>query len=137
MRRLTFAVAGCVLLASCVGGGAPLVEVEAPELVLDVTNATADEAVVGWTFDSEGHSGNGESLVSSCRRETLPVSSISGDYAISVDGKSVFEGAVPPRASADSFFVVRVTIGPDGDVEVDPPRVAQDAPDVTAAIPCG
>ena len=138
MRRLAVGAVS-VLLAGCAPTG-PVVapDLSGPMLVVDLMNASADEAVLGWEFEAEGTSGGGESLVAACRRESMPLSSISGDYQIIVDGKTVFEDAVPPRASSETFLVVGVHIGPDGEVEVAAPGVALRAPEVSAALPgCG
>lgn len=140
MRRLAVA-AGSALLVACVGGP-PVVEQQAPELVLDVTNVRDEDVVVGWDFGStdaqRGMSGTGETFAPACRRETLPVSTISGDYAITVDGKTVFEGTVPQRAGSETFLVIGLRIGPGGEVEVTAPGVALQAPKVSTALPgCG
>jgi hypothetical protein len=135
MRRLA-SLASCVLLGACAIGGPPVRELPPPELVIDVANATAEEVSIGWEFESEGMSGSGETLAAPCRRQSMPVSSIGGDYRISVDGTPVFEGAVPERAGSGTFLVVRVIIGPEGEAEVDAPGVAPDPPrDVSMALP--
>ncbi len=138
MRRLAVAV-GSVLLAGCaptVPAVAP--DLPAPMLVVDVTNASVDEVVLGFEFEAQGTSGGGESLLAPCRRDAMPLASISGDYSISVDGETVFEGAVPQRASSETFLVVRLRIGPDGEVEVTAPGVALQPPRVSTALPgCG
>ena len=137
MRRPAFAIVGLVL-TGCAPVGPTVVgdAVDAPQLVLDVTNATTEEVVVGWTFAAEGHSGNGEALVAACRRESLAPSVVSGDYAISVDGETITEDAVPERASNETFLVVRIRIAADGEVEADPPGVAvQPPPEVGQNLP--
>jgi hypothetical protein len=128
-------LAGCAPVGPTVVGDA----VDAPELVLDVTNATTEEVVVGWEFAAEGHSGNGEALVAACRRESMAPSVVSGVYTISVDGEPIMEDRVPERASAETFLVVRIRIAADGEVQVDPPGVAvQPPPDVSGKMPgCG
>jgi hypothetical protein len=140
MRRLAFAAAA-LLLTGCAPVGPTVVTepVEAPDLVLDVTNATPQEVVIGWEFEADGHSGSGEALIAACRRESMVPSVINGGYTISVNGETVAEGTVPERAGAETFLVVRVRIGPDGDVDVDPPGVAlQPPPAVGANLPgCG
>jgi hypothetical protein len=138
MLRPAFVGVSLLLAACAMSGPVAAPELPAPMLVVDVTNASADEAVLGWEFDGEGTSGGGESLVAPCRRDAMPLSSISGDYSITVDGESVFEGAVPQRAGSETFLVVGLRIGPDGEVEVTAPGVALQPPRVSTALPgCG
>jgi hypothetical protein len=138
MRRLAVAAVS-LLLAGCAPTG-PVVapDLSGPMLVVDVTNASADEPVLGWEFEAEGTSGGGESLVAPCRRDAIALSSIIGDYQISVDGETVFEGSVPQRASSETFLVVGLRIGPDGEVEVTAPGLALQPPRASTALPgCG
>jgi hypothetical protein len=137
MHRLVVGAGALILLAGCAPVGPPVQGVEGPTLVVDVTNTSAEEAVLGWEFESEGMGGGGETLIASCRRVMMPLSPIAGEYQMSVDGKVVFEDVVPQRASSETFLVVPVRIGPDGDVEVMAPGVALRAPEVSAAVPCG
>ena len=63
---------------------------------------------------------------------------IFGSYRITVAGKKVLEDTVPPNAGSDHFLVIRVRIGPDGEVEVAPPVILATQPNLSAAIPgCG
>ena len=133
MRRI--AALSSVVLAGCAGQTfvAPADDT-GPMLVIDVANESASDMSVGNEYEFEGVSGAGEGLVPACRRETLPLASIQGDYRILVDGKVVHEG-VAPAGRPDTFFVVRVHIDPDGQVEVMVPGVMLREPIASADIP--
>ena len=141
MRRLAVAAGfSIILVAGCAmrSGPDPAAEPEGPTLVLDVTNESDRDVVVGYDFESAAMSGTGESFFPACRREATPHSTISGDYRVVVDGEVVLEDSVPPRASADTFLVVRMRIAPDGEVEVVAPGVMQEPLEAHTAIPgCG
>ena len=138
MRRAVVAALP-VLLAACVFGGR--VEAPAPAgptLVLDVTNRTADDVAVGYEFEAPGTGGTGEALATACRRDATPLSTVVGSYHVTVDGKTVWEDAVPPGAGPDRFLVIGVRIGSDGEVEVAPPVILAAQPNRGIAIPdCG
>jgi hypothetical protein len=135
MRRLTVA-ASSLILAGCVTG--QTTQPQGPTLVIDVTNASDREVVVASEFDSPGSSGNGESLAAACRREATPVFPVTGDYRVSVDGEAVADGVVQASDGTGRFLVIRVFVGPDGDVEAAAPVILASAPDVSSAIPgCG
>ena len=89
---------------------------------------------VGFEFTAEGIGGSGGMPVPTCRLETL-VSTVIGDYEIFVEGKSVADGTVPGGIADDQFFIIRVRIGPDGEVAAAPPLVMATQPNVSAAIP--
>jgi hypothetical protein len=101
---------------------------------VELSNGSVDQVAIGYEFTAGGTSGVGEMLVPSCRRETL-ASTVSGDYKVTVEGKSVVEGSVPGGLEDDQFFVIRLRIGPDGEVEAAPPLVMATQPNVSAAIP--
>jgi hypothetical protein len=139
MRRSAIAALPVMLTACALGG-----RVEAPPqlfgptLVLDVTNGSDGDVAVGYEFESPGTGGTGEALAEACRREAVPLSSIVGTYHVTVDGKTVWEDAVPLHADAGSFLVIRVRIGPDGEAEVAPPVILAAQPNLSVAIPgCG
>jgi hypothetical protein len=136
MRRLTVA-ASSLILAGCVTAQTTQPP-QGPTLVIDVTNASDREVVVATEFDSPGSSGNGESLAAACRREATPVFPVTGDYRVSVDGEAVADGVVQASDGTGRFLVIRVFVGPDGDVEAAAPVILASAPDVSSAIPgCG
>jgi hypothetical protein len=138
MRR-AFVAALPVVLAACAFGGRVEAPVPAgPTLVLDVTNRTADDVAVGYEFEAPGTGGTGEAIATACRRDATMLSSVVGTYHVTVDGKTVWEDAVPPGAGRERFLVIRVQIGSDGEVEVAPPVILAAQPNVGVAIPdCG
>jgi hypothetical protein len=137
MRRLAVAALPVVLVA-CVVDGQRMPEPGGPTLVMDITNASADEVAVGYEFDAPNMSGTGETLAMPCRREAMPIGTISGTYRIKVAGDTVLEQSVPPAAGPDAFLVVRIGIDPDGEVEVAAPVVVLEPPNASAALPgCG
>jgi hypothetical protein len=133
MRRLTVA-ASSLVLAGCIAGQ-PVQPQQGPMLVIDVMNASAAEATLEHEFESEGMSGAGESLLPACRRETLQLAPISGSYRMRVERTTVAEGVVPASAGSEQFLVVRLLIGPDGEVEAAAPVVLAEPPNASAAIP--
>ena len=137
MRRLAV-VAGALLLGACVPGQAQPAERPGPTLVVDMTNATDRDVVVGHAYESPGESGTGEQFMPACRHETLLLSEIRGEYQVSVDGKPVFEGSVPAGADSETYVLIRMTIGPDAEVAAAEPIVVAEVPDVSADVPgCG
>lgn len=137
MRRLSVAV-GSLLLAGCMPAPAAPAPVAGPTLVIDVTNGSSEEVILGFEWESVGAGGSGETFVAPCRREAAPFSTVSGEYRVLVDGEEVAGGSVPDEAGADAFFVIRVRVGPDGEAEAAPPVVVlREPPYVSAAIPCG
>jgi hypothetical protein len=138
MRRSAVAALPLMLAACVLGGRVEAPELSGPTLVLDVTNGSDSDLAVGYEFESPGTSGTGETLATACRREAIPLSSVIGTYHVTVDGKTVSEDGVPLHADAGSFLVIRVRIGPDGEVEVAPPIILAAQPNLSVAIPgCG
>jgi hypothetical protein len=138
MRRSAVAALPLMLAACVLGGRVEAPELSGPTLVLDVTNGSDSDLAVGYEFESPGTSGTGETLATACRREATPLSSVIGTYHVTVDGKTVSEDRVPLHADAGSFLVIRVRIGPDGEVEVAPPIILAAQPNLSVAIPgCG
>lgn len=137
MRRLAVA-ASSLLLTACMPGQMQPAERPGPTLVVELTNATDRDVVVGQEFESPGMSGSGESFVPACRRETLLLSEIRGEYQVRVDGEPVFEGAVPAGADSETYVLIRASIGPDAEVGAAEPIVVTEAPDVSSDVPgCG
>jgi hypothetical protein len=142
MRRLVIA-ASSLLAVGCVPVGNPVAPPEpgepaGPTLVFDVTNESDAELVLGFEFEADLWSGGGEALVSACRRETFPQSSIGGAYRVTVDGAQVAEGTVPAGAVDDAWFLFRVRIDPNGDAEAAPPVLVMEPPTASVAIAdCG
>ena len=138
MRRIVVAALPTLLAACALGGRVEAPELFGPTLVLEVTNASDGDVAVGYEFESPGTGGTGETLAAACRREAVPLSSVVGTYHVTVDGKTVWEDAVPLHADAGSFLVIRVRIGPDGEAEVAPPVILAAQPNLSVAIPgCG
>ena len=107
--------------------------------MLDVTNRSDSDVAVGYEFESPGNGGSGGALATACRRDAAPYSTIFGSYRITVAGKTG-PGGAPSRANAgsDRFLVIRVRVGPDGEVEVAPPVILAAQPNLSVAIPgCG
>ena len=137
MRRLAVG-ASSLLLTACIPGQVQPAERPGPTLVVEMTNATDRDVVVGHEYESPGQSGSGESFASACRRETLLLSEIRGDYQVTVDGEPAFEGSVPDGADSETYVLIRVTIGPDAEVGAAEPIVVTEVPDVSADVPgCG
>ena len=138
MRRAVVAALPVVLAACAFGGRVEAPAPAGPTLVLDITNRSADDVAVGFEFESPGTGGTGEVLATACRRDATPLSTIVGTYHVTVDGKTVWEDAVPPGAGPDRFLVIGVRIGSDGEVEVAPPVILAAQPNRGIAIPdCG
>ena len=104
------AAAMAVLLAACAPVG--------PTLVVEVTNRSDHDVVVGYSFESFARNGTGEALSTSCRREALWFDPIGGHYVISVDGKRITTGALSDQLDPAGFLVLRVWIHENGGVEV-------------------
>ena len=134
MRRIVVAALPMLLAACALGGRVEAPELSGPTLVLEVTNASDVDVAVGYEFESPGTGGTGETLAAACRREAVPMSSVVGTYHVTVDGKTVWEDAVPLHADAGSFLVIRVRIGPDGEAEVAPPVILAAQPNFSVAI---
>ncbi len=138
MRRSAVAALPLMLAACALGGRVEAPELSGPTLVVEVTNGSGGDVAIGYEFESAGTAGTGEALAEACRREAVPLSSVVGTYQVTVDGKTVWEDAVPLHADAESFLVIRVRIGPDGDAEVTPPVILAAQPNLSVAIPgCG
>lgn len=138
MRRSAVAALPLMLAACVLGTRVEAPELSGPTLVLEVANSSDGDVAVGYEFESPGTSGTGETLAAACRREAVPLSSVIGTYDVTVEGKKVWEDAVPLHADAGSFLVIRVRIGPDGEVEVAPPVILAAQPNLSVAIPgCG
>ena len=135
MRRVVVAALPVVLAACAFGGRVEAPAPGGPTLVLDITNRTADDVAVGYEFEAPGTGGTGEVLATACRRDATPLSTIVGTYHVTVNGKTVWEDAVAPGAAAEGFLVIRVRIGPDGEVEVAPPVILAAQPRLGVAIP--
>ena len=125
------------LLAGCMSGRSGPAPAPGPMLVLEVTNQSSGQPVVSYEFTDVEMSGSGETSVVPCRREAVPISTISGDYRVLVDGEEVAEGRVPAGAGPEDVFVIRIRIAPGGEVEAAPPVVLSQPPIDSAAIPCG
>jgi len=118
--RFASALVAALVLAAC----APVVvqlpdgPLEGPQLAVQVANASNREVAVGYEFEAINTGGGGEGTVASCEQVSIPFGAVSGQYRVLVDGVPVHEAAAPAGVPADAWFVVRVSIGPDGDAEV-------------------
>jgi len=135
MRRLALAAASA-LLAACTAP--PNQGPSGPTLVIDVRNASERELEVGYEFTSGATSGSGEGLVAACQRYPISTGPVGGTYAIRVDGKTVVEASVPASAPDGASVVVSVLVGPDGEVESQPPALVRTPNLDTSTVPgCG
>ena len=118
--RFAFALLAALVLAAC----APVVvqlpdgPLEGPQLAIQVANASDREAAVGYEFDAGNSGGGGEGTVASCEQVSMTFGVVSGQYQVLIDGAPVHEAAAPAGIPAEEWFVVRVSIGPDGEAEV-------------------
>jgi|SRR5687767_7012233 len=116
---LVSALVAAIGLAAC----APVVvqlpdgPLTGPQLAIQVANASDRAVAVGYEFDAVDSGGGGEGTVASCEQVSIPFGAISGQYRVLIDGAPVHEAAAP-AGPADAWFVVRVSIGPDGEPEV-------------------
>ena len=136
MRRAG-AAAILLILSACVpapaSNGAPM----GPSLVIDVRNSSNRPLEVGYEFEAGQTSGSGAGLIGPCERQPMQAGQIGGDYVIRVDGKSVLEATVPLSAPPDAWMVIKVSVDPDGLVEVSPGGLVQAPRLDTVPIPCG
>ena len=136
MRRAATA-AILLILSACVpapaSNGAPM----GPSLVIDVRNSSNRQLEVGYQFEAGQTSGSGAGLIGPCERQPMQAGQIGGDYVIRVDGKSVLEATVPLSAPPDAWMVIKVSVDPDGLVEVSPGGLVQAPRLDTVPIPCG
>ena len=118
--RFAPALLAALALAAC----APVVvqlpdgPLTGPQLAIQVANASDREVAVGYEFEAGNTGGGGEGTVASCEQVAIPFGPVSGQYRVLIDGAPVHEAAAPAGVPGDVWFVVRVTIGPDGESEV-------------------
>jgi hypothetical protein len=118
--RFASVLLATLMLAAC----APVVvqlpdgPLQGPQLAIQVANASDREVAVGYEFEAGTTGGGGEGTVASCEQVSMPFGPVSGQYRVLIDGAPVHEAAAPAGVRADAWFVVRVTIGPDGEAEV-------------------
>ena len=111
---------------------------EGPQLAIQVANTSDREVAVGYEFDAGNSGGGGEGTVASCEQVSIPFGAISGQYRVLIDGAPVHEAAAPAGVPAGAWFVVRVTIGPDGETEVTGAGLTPRMPDPDSRpIACG
>jgi len=138
MRRIVVAALPLMLAACALGGRSEASDPSGPTLGLDITNASDRDVVVGYEFEAPGSGGSGEVFQTACRRDAARFQTIVGSYHVTVEGKTVWEDTVPANAGSDRFLVIRVRIGPDGEVEIAPPVILAAQPNLSVAIPgCG
>jgi hypothetical protein len=117
--RLASPLLAALVLAGC----APVVvqiadgPLEGPQLAIQVANASEREVEVSYDYEAVNTGGGGGGSVASCEQVSIPFGAVAGQYRVLVDGEAVHEAAAP-AGPADAWFVVRVSIGPDGDAEV-------------------
>lgn len=138
--RFASALVAALVLAAC----APVVvqlpdgPLEGPQLAIQVANASDREVAVGYEFEAANSGGGGEGTVASCEQVSIPFGPAAGQYRVLIDGAPVHEAAAPAGVPADAWFVVRVTIGPDGETEVIGAGMTPRMPDpVSRPIACG
>jgi hypothetical protein len=100
-----------------------------PNLIVDVTNKSDRGFPVAYEFESEDSAGGGDGTVMACERSIVPLALVQGDYAIAVDGETVFEGSVPAGVPDESWYMVRLIVEPDGGVEVVGPAILPRMPE--------
>jgi len=119
-RRFVSALVAALVLAAC----APVVvqlpdgPLEGPQLAIQVANASDREVAVGYEFEAVNSGGGGEGTVASCEQVAMTFGAVAGQYRVLIDGAPVHEAAAPAGVPADAWFVVRVSIGRDGEAEV-------------------
>jgi hypothetical protein len=128
------------LLAACGPGGdleAP--ELSGPVLVVEVTNRSERDVLVGYAFASNILNGSGELRSPACRREALRLGMVAGQYEVRVDGKRVTGGDIGPDLPENrDFLVMRLEIHPNGGAEIFVPDLKEQAPQTSVAISrCG
>lgn len=106
--------------------------------MLDVTNLSDRDVTIEHAYEDGQRSGSGEATFFSCHHNAGIASEVVGDYRVVVDGEHSFEGTVPDRASGETFLVVTIRIGPEGEVEIDGPGVTLEPLNEDSLIPgCG
>ena len=85
---------------------------------MDVVNRSDREVTIGYEFEAPSSAGGGEGLMPPCERMMSVFGSVAGRFEILVDGEVVLAEEMPPGMPHDGFVVIRVTIEPDGEVEV-------------------
>ena len=138
--RFAPALLAALVLAACAPVGVQLPDgpLEGPQLAIQVANASDREVAVGYEFEAVNSGGGGEGTVGSCEQVSIPFGPVAGQYRVLIDGAPVHEAAAPAGVPADAWFVVRVTIGPDGEAEVVGAGMTRLMPDpASRPIACG
>jgi hypothetical protein len=140
VRRLAVVGGGVLALAGCVVGAPAPAPGPGAQLVLDVTNASAQDRSVGYEYEFSNGGGAAETLIEGCHRTAVDVGNPPAEGPVTtsrilLDGEPVSDVVMPPAAFAGAHIVIRIRIGPAGDVDVDPPVVVRDAPNVNVALP--
>jgi hypothetical protein len=139
MRPL--AVAGVILwLAGCAAAMPAAPPGPGPNHVLEVTNASGQRRTIGFEYELAGGSGGGEWVMDACRRAAVPLSDVPpgtvvAGYRILVDQGLVADVALPAGVRPGAHVVIRMRIGPTGEVDVDQPVVVAEPPDISATFP--
>lgn len=139
MRRPSAVVTAIVVGAAFLGGCAPVVmpaapaEGQAPDfgpsLVVDLVNASEDEIVVSYEFQSVNAGGGGEGSIPACERMVMEFGDVAGTYDVTVAGTTVIDAQVPPGMPANGYLLARVQVDRDGTASADgPPRWVAAAP---------
>ena len=130
-RRFVAALVAAIALAAC----APVVvqipdgPLDGPQLAIQVANASDREVAVGYEFEAVNTSGGGEGTVASCEQVAMAFGAVAGRYRVLIDGAPVHEAAAAGGVPADAWFVVRVSIGRDGEAEVIGAGISPQMPD--------
>lgn len=120
IASLALVLVACMPVVAPAPPGAEPGEPIGPELVIDVVNRSNREVRIGYEFEAPNSAGGGEGLMPPCERMMSPFGGVGGRFEILVDGDVVMAEVMPPGMPADGFVLVRVTIEPDGEVEVAP-----------------
>lgn len=117
--RLASPLLAALVLAGCAPVGVQIADgpLEGPQLAVQVANASDREVEVGYAYEAVNEGGEGGGSVASCEQVSIPFGAVAGQYRVLVDGEAVHQAAAP-AGPADAWFVVRVSINPDGDAEV-------------------
>ena len=123
--RFSVVLGAAAALGACTAVVAP--SPLGPTIEVIAVNQSTEPATISYAFESEGASGDGESLIPACTTDAFTTGEVAGTLTVRVNGDIVEETRVPP-ISEDSALVLRVRIERDGDVFSTGPALAAQIP---------